>query len=718
MIRAALLTLAVAASAQADPPPRPNILWISIEDASPDFGCYGDRYAISPVIDRLASQGVRYSRCFTHAPVCAPSRSGIITGMYPTATGVHNMRCKAVPGPEAKCFTEYLREAGYYCTNNVKTDYQFEPPVTAWDENSNKAHWRGRAPGQPFFAVFNFVTTHESQVRDPSEATKGLVARLAPEMKHDPLKAVVPPFYPDTPVVRRDIANYYDNLTAVEIQVAQILRQLDEDGLDRDTIVWFWGDHGRGLTRYKRWCYDSGTRAPLIIRVPEKFRALARPDDPGSLVPGVVDDDLVAFVDFAPTVLSLAGLEGPPHFQGQAFLGPKRTQKPRDYVYAARDRMDERYDLIRSVRDTRYRYVRNFMPWLSKAQHVSYGDQMPMLREMRELFAAGKLEGPALDFFEPIKPFEELYDTEADPDEVRNLANDPKYAEVLFRLRNELERWMIEVGDIGFIPEAIFNDLQRPDGDKPETTAPPAIVRLDPVSDDRATIVLQGPTAGSSVAWRPEAGAPWRLAAGPIEVPKGGEIQAIACRIGFKKSPIVTLAATEPVAPMPEAAPAGQPNHWRKRFPEGAYKLAMEGLGGGLDALGPPGEAAEETPEGAIRRWWGVMGLRQAHGDLAFWRQATDRLRDAARTDPSPAVRVAAAGLLCDLNDEAHGLPVLVEHLRHPRDAVRHAAALALDAIGDRARPAREALEAAKGDSYEYVARVATHALDAPGEKP
>jgi N-sulfoglucosamine sulfohydrolase len=717
MIRAVLLSLAVAVSAQAEPPPRPNILWISIEDASPDFGCYGDRYAISPVIDRLASQGTRYTRCFTHAPVCAPSRSGIITGMYPTATGAHNMRCKAVPAPEVKCFTEYLRAAGYYCTNNVKTDYQFEPPVTAWDENSNKAHWRNKASGQPFFAVFNFTTTHESQVRDPSPATKELVARLTPEMRHDPAKAPVPPFYPDTPAVRRDIANSYDNLTAVEIQVAQVLRELDEDGLDRDTIVWFWGDHGRGLPRYKRWCYDSGTRAPLIVRVPEKFKALARPDDPGCLAPGIVDDNLVAFVDFAPTVLSLAGLEAPPHFQGQAFLGPKRTQKPRAYAHSARDRMDERYDLIRSVRDTRYRYVRNFMPWLTRAQHVSYGDQMPTLREMRRLFAAGKLAGPELAFFEPTKPFEELYDTEADPHETRNLATDPKHAEVLFRMREELERWMTSTGDIGFIPEAIFDDLQRPGG-KFEATEPPAIVRIEPASDDRAAIVLQSPTPGASVSWRPAADSPWRVASGPFEVPKGSTIQAVASRIGFKKSPVATLAAVEPASQTPESAPAEGPDHWRKRFPEGAYALAMEGLGGGIAALGSANLPAEDTPEAAIRRWWGIASLRQSRGDLDTWREATDRLRDSARSDPSPAVRVAAAGLLCELNDEEAGLPVLVEHLGHPRDAVRHAAVLALDAIGERAKPARTALEAAKGDPYEYVKRVATGILERWDAKP
>ena len=401
----------------ADTPPtlRPNVLWISVEDISPDLGCYGDKNAVTPTIDRLAAEGVRFTRCFTHAGVCAPSRSGLITGCYPPSIGTHHMRCKGVPPDDVRCFPEYLRLAGYYCTNNVKTDYQFDVPATAWDENSNKADWRGRDKGQPFFSVINFTTTHESQIRNPSDATKRLVEKLPPEQRHDPAKMIAPPFYPDTPVVRRDIANYYDNITAMDGQVAAVLKRLEEDGLAEDTIVWFWGDHGRGMPRYKRWLYDTGLRVPLVVYVPEKWRKHVRPDNPDALKPGSTIDDLTAFVDFAPTVLSLAGLPKKEHFQGQAFFGPHRVEKPREYVYGHRDRMDETYDLIRTVRDKRFRYVRNFMPWQSYSQDIAYMNEMPTMQEWRRLHAAGELTGPQADWFRKAKPIEELYDTELDP---------------------------------------------------------------------------------------------------------------------------------------------------------------------------------------------------------------------------------------------------------------------------------------------------------------
>ncbi|MGD8499628.1 MAG: sulfatase, partial [Phycisphaerales bacterium] len=248
---------------------QPNILWVSTEDISPDLGCYGDSYAVTPNIDKLAAQGVRYNNVYSHSGVCAPTRSGIITGMYPTTVGTHHMRCKGVPPAYVKCISEYLRAAGYYCTNNVKTDYQFDPPASAWDENSRKAHWRNRGKNQPFFAIFNFTTSHESQIRNRSEGMLKRLAGLTPDEKHDPAKAVLPPYYPDTPAVRKDWAQYYDVITLMDKQVADVLKQLEEDGLAEDTIVWFWGDHGRGLPRGKRWIYDSGLRIPLIIRVPE-----------------------------------------------------------------------------------------------------------------------------------------------------------------------------------------------------------------------------------------------------------------------------------------------------------------------------------------------------------------------------------------------------------------------------------------------------------------
>ncbi|MGH9673352.1 MAG: sulfatase family protein, partial [Bryobacteraceae bacterium] len=293
-----------AAGALAQPAVPPNILWISCEDMSPDLGCYGDSYSHSPNIDRLAAQGVRYTNAFSVAGVCAPSRSGIITAMYPSSIGTHHMRSQGVPPPYVKCFTEYLRAAGYYCTNNVKTDYNFETPLTAWDETSNRAHWRNRPKDRPFFSVFNLTTTHESQIRAPEDVFAGHMRRVPADRRHDPARAVLPPYYPDTPVVRRDWANYYDLITSMDAQVGELLRQLEEDGLAQNTAVFFWADHGRGLPRAKRWIYDSGTRVPVVVRWPGQARA------------GSVSDQLVSLIDLGPTAISIAGAAVPAHMQG------------------------------------------------------------------------------------------------------------------------------------------------------------------------------------------------------------------------------------------------------------------------------------------------------------------------------------------------------------------------------------------------------------------
>lgn len=504
---------------------RPNILWISAEDLSPDLGCYGSTYAVTPNLDRLASQGARYTRAFSVAGVCAPSRSAIITGMYPSTIGTQYMRCKGVPPAYVKCFTEYLRAAGYYCTNDVKTDYNFDPPRTAWDESRPGAHWRNRPQAdQPFFAVINLTTTHESQIRQPEEKYQQLRATLAANEVHDPAKAELPPYYPDTPVVRNDWARYHDIITAMDNQVGKILKQLDDDGLAENTIVFFWGDHGRGLPRGKRWLYDSGTHVPLLIRWP------------GKLKPGSTDDQLVSFIDLAPTVLSLAGVEIPKHFQGQAFLGDQAA-KPRKYVYGIRDRMDETVDMLRSVRDKRFKYIRNYMPELPYAQPISYMDQMPTMKEWRRLAAEEELVGPQKLFFASQKPREELYDTECDPHEIVNLVNDPKYAEELERLRAEHEAWVKETRDIGPVPEAEVMERVRPKGVWSKTENPQITL-----SGNLATITC--PTEGSSIAFtlgeKDKTGRErWLLYHKPLELPAGKKLRAIACRLGFKDSDVV-----------------------------------------------------------------------------------------------------------------------------------------------------------------------------------
>ena len=497
---------------------RPNILWISCEDISPDLGCYGDSYATSPNIDTLAAEGARYTRCFSVSGVCAPSRSAIITGMYPTTIGAMHMRSRAVPPPQVRCFPEYLRAAGYYCTNNSKTDYQFEPPFTAWDESSRQAHWRNRAKDQPFFAVFNLTVSHESSIRMPERRRERGGDRVPPELRHDPDEAELPPYYPDTPVVRKDWATYHDNITAMDMQVADILRQLEEDGLAGDTIVFFWGDHGRGLPRAKRWIYDSGIHVPLMVRWP------------GVLEPGSTVDDLVSFIDFGPTVLSLAGVAVPAHMQGRPFLGGQKASA-RDYVYAARDRMDEAYDLIRAVRDKRYKYLRNYMPEVTYAQHINYMDEMPTMKEWRRLHAEGKLEGPSKIFFSETKPVEELYDTASDPHEVNNLADSPEHRDVLLQLRAEHERWRKRTKDLGLIPEPELMEGMRPGG-KYETTATPEITQAG------STVKIRCATEGASIGYTTESGdgAHWLLYGSELNLERGTTLRAKAIRIGFNES--------------------------------------------------------------------------------------------------------------------------------------------------------------------------------------
>jgi uncharacterized sulfatase len=492
-----------------------NILWVTCEDTSPDLGCYGDGYAVTPNLDGLASQGARYTLAFSHAPVCAPARSGIITGMYPTTIGSHHMRCHAVPQAFVRCFPEYLRAAGYYCTNNAKTDYQFAPPITAWDECSNKAHWRNRPDkSQPFFAVFNILTTHESQCWP-----------IDGKLDHDPAKALLPPYYADTPVIRRNWARYYDQVTKMDARVAGMLKQLEDDGLADNTVVFFYGDHGRGLTRGKRWVYDSGTRVPLLIRWP------------GQTKPGSVTDRLVMFIDFGPTVLSIAGVKPPEHMQGRAFLGDFDTP-PRDYVFAHRDRMDETYDIIRAVRDKRFKYIRNFEPQKPYAQRINYMEKMPILKEMRRLHAEGKLEGSQKLWFADTKPVEELYDTVADPHEVNNLADAPEHQDTLKRLRKVLEDWMKETKDLGLIPEGELRKQGLPGG-HPGTTAEPKIEPNGGTFDKPVTVTLTCATEGASIAYTTDAAKTphWLLYSTPLVLGKSATLRARACRIGWKDSP-------------------------------------------------------------------------------------------------------------------------------------------------------------------------------------
>jgi N-sulfoglucosamine sulfohydrolase len=447
---------------------RPNILWITCEDISPNLGCYGDGYAVTPNLDRLATQGVRYTHAFAPIGVCAPSRSSLITGMFAPSIGTHPMRCQGTLPDSVRCFPEHLRNAGYYCTNNVKTDYNFVHRKETWDESSNKAHWRGRKDGQPFFAVFNFTSCHESQIRLAEKQYTERTRDFTDRERHDPAKAVLPPYHPDAPEVRKDWARYADMITFMDKQAGKVLKELEDDGLAEDTVVFYFSDHGAGMPRSKRWLYDSSTRVPFIVRFPKKYADAA----PGK--PGTMTDRLVNFVDFGPTVLSLAGIQPPDVMQGKPFLG-KHSAAPRQYVQGFRDRMDERYDMVRSVRDRKYKYIRNYLPHLPwfHEQYVSYMYEMPTMKVWQRLADEGKLTGPAATFMARSKPTEELYETEADPHEVKNLATSKAHRDTLERLRKAHRDWMKDIIDLGLLPES---DLRTRFGGRPEYEA----VRRDP----------------------------------------------------------------------------------------------------------------------------------------------------------------------------------------------------------------------------------------------
>jgi arylsulfatase A-like enzyme len=425
---------------------RPNILWLTSEDNGPHLGCYGDQYAITPNLDRIASQGLRYNIAWSTVPVCAPARSCLITGMYPCTIGAEHMRSFVKLDPDIKLFPSILRENGYYCTNNNKEDYNFATPDGTWDASSKTAHWRNRKPGQPFFAVFNHNVSHESQIRKRPHS-----------QLHDPAKVRVPAYHPDLPQVRKDWAQYYDKVTEMDVQVGEKLQLLEKAGLNDDTIIFYFSDHGSGMPRSKRSVTNSGLHVPLLIYIPEKFKHLR----PEGYAPGASTNRMVAFVDFAPTVLSLANIEPPKYMQGSAFLG-KHAGAPKKFLVGMRGRMDERIDLARSVRDERYLYIRNYMPHLPEGQHLDYMFQTPTTRVWKKAFDNGSLNDAQKQFWLP-KPGEQLFDLQTDPDQVKNLARSPAHQEVLERMSETLDQWQLEHKDLGLFSEIEIHRLALDD---------------------------------------------------------------------------------------------------------------------------------------------------------------------------------------------------------------------------------------------------------------
>jgi len=567
---------------------RPNILWITCEDVSPQYlGCYGDDYAITPALDEFAEQAVRYTKAFTTAPVCAPGRSCLVTGVYATSSGTQHLRSDVKLPEEMKCFPALLREAGYYCSNNYKKDYNFKD-VGVWDESSASAHWRKRKAGQPFFSVFNFGSTHQGQINGSDELFDATYrSKLKPEHRHEPDKITLPPYYPDTPFVRKIWARYYDLITFMDNQAADLLGQLEADGLADNTIVFFFSDHGKGIPRFKRTLYDSGLHVPLMVRLPARYRYLSG-DEAGS-----TSDRLVSFVDFAPTVLSLACGAIPDYMQGGAFLGSK-TGPRREYIFGAASRVDEVYELQRCVRDKRYKYIRNYMPHLPYIQASEYPDRAEIMKELRRAAAEDELTAVQRFWWEPRKPLEEFYDTKADRHEINNLIDSPRHKKIVQRLRGVLRGWIIESGDTGFMSEAEMHI-------------------------------------------RAEGSTPYEIARKNGEYP----IERI-------------LAAAELV---------------------GTAELPKM-----LKYL--------DDSDGAAR-YWAVVALG-ALGERA--KPAVNALTKALK-DSQPNVRLAAAGVLCNLGLCKDALGVLAKGLEDRRETVALHAAREIQGIGDKARPIVEQIK-------------------------
>ncbi len=419
-----------------------NVVLLVGEDTGRHLGCYGNHYAHTPNLDRLAAQGRRYTNAFTHAPVCAPSRSGLVTGRYPWRYGAHHMRSTVIDPP--RLFTHELRDAGVHVAWPTKTDFNFDPPPDFAD--TTDFTWPQQLPEEPFFVYANFHVTHESGMWEAHPHQGGVpfeqrMAELPAELRHDPADAPVPAYLPDVPEVRRDIARYFDCLALQDLRVGRCLDAIDASPARDRTVVIYLTDHGRGLAREKRWCYDAGVRLPLIVRWP------------GMIEPGEVCDDLVAWVDLAPTILSLAGVPMPNDYDGQVFLG-EHAAAAREFVFGGRDRMDAVFDRVRFARSRRYHYLRNGYPALPWSVRQDYQENQPTFQAMRRLKAEGRLTGDAAVFMADTKPAEELYDPAADPDMVRNLANDPAHAAALAEHRAALDAFLATGPDLSALPES------------------------------------------------------------------------------------------------------------------------------------------------------------------------------------------------------------------------------------------------------------------------
>jgi N-sulfoglucosamine sulfohydrolase len=545
-----LITLFFSAAVAAGEAPRPNILLLMAEDMSPRVGAFGDPVAVTPTLDRLASEGVRFTNVFTAAGVCAPSRAAQITGMHQASIGAQHMRAsnrpaggyKAVPPAEVKAYPELLRAAGYFTFTDDKIDYQFSAiragtgPFTIWDREGAKANWSERQPDQPFFGLINFLQTHESGVFPPLE-TRKLSGKYL-KFQHyrsehydnpdahpfvTPEQVEVPPYYPDVATVRVDIARHYNNIALMDRQVGEVLDRLERDGLADNTIVIWTTDHGDGLPRAKREVFDSGIKVPMIIRWPARYR-------PAHLEPGQIDERMISFVDLAPTILALAGVEAPDYLPGQNYLDP--SVPPRQYIFASRDRMDAVVDRQRAVRDQRYKYIRSWHPEQPGGHRLAYRDNITMMQTLWQMLEDDQLNSDQRRWFEPPGE-EQLYDIQADPFELNNLAESSAHRPTLNRMRAALAEWQQNNRDWSEQSEAVMVAAFWPEGEQPITASPS-------FSRHEAQLTIQSETVGASLGYRRNGG-DWQLYNGPITVIPSDKIEARAVRYGWKESELVVL---------------------------------------------------------------------------------------------------------------------------------------------------------------------------------
>ena len=428
--------------------PPPNIVWLVAEDISPALGCYGDTLAITPNIDAIAKKGVLFQRAYATAPICAPARSCLVTGLYATSMGTQHLRSEVPFSNSLRTLPEHLAKAGYFTSNRNKTDYNFDPNGRWEHWSGSLAPWRQRKANQPFFSFINVGPSHEGSVNNVARY-KEIAAKLEGSNLTDPDGVTVPPYYPDTEATREVWAHYYNVLRALDANVGQVMDSLEQDGLLENTIIFFFGDHGFGMPRYKRWLYRTGLQVPLLIQVPAAYQHLSIAEA------GRQTDRLVSFVDFAPTVLSLAGLSPVREMEGMPFLGEDLLPERR-FVFAARDRADDMYEMSRAVVGQGYIYIRHYMPHLPPIQSgFIYGNQKPAFKALREAKLSG-LNNEEQDKLWLAKPTEEMYDLRTDPQELNNIVGHEDLQETRAELRAELGAWMKEKKDLGLLPEAEY----------------------------------------------------------------------------------------------------------------------------------------------------------------------------------------------------------------------------------------------------------------------